>query len=135
MVTSRQKSENEYRYAQILLIVHDVENVKQIHLEDEERDALASELSARAETIEQIRWRAENVKRILTYGKMSLDFWLVDDLPKKRNILHCTEHNYDFVEFSERCPQCEKKLVPIPKDVAEKIKQSCRKAGPTIGMK
>jgi len=64
------------KVADILLIIGEVENSKQLHLSEAEHIALTGDLMELGEPISAIRQMAENVKRNLTYGKISIDVWL-----------------------------------------------------------
>ena len=63
-------------YAQILLVIGEVENTKQIHITEEERKALAVNLTNLGKPIEEIIQMGENVKRTTTYAKIPLEAWL-----------------------------------------------------------
>jgi hypothetical protein len=77
LVTNHQRDEG--KYARVIIIIGEVERVKQIHLADDERDALAVELMRLNEPLTQTQARGERVKRNVTYQKMSLEYWLTDE--------------------------------------------------------
>lgn len=70
---------DETKWAAIVLIVTNVENVSNIHLSDDERNALVRELYDLHETINQIQQRGENVKRADHYGRLGFNLWLGAD--------------------------------------------------------
>lgn len=70
---------DEARWAAIVLIVSNVENVSNIHLSDDERNALTRELYNLKEPIGQTQQRAENVKRLDHYGRLGFNLWLTAD--------------------------------------------------------
>jgi hypothetical protein len=65
---------------EILMVIGEVENSKQIHLSDAERAMLCVDLFKLGESIGQIRTRAEAVKRANTYGRMGIDVWLTTEM-------------------------------------------------------
>ena len=70
------KVEDKEQYAQILILISNVENAKQIHLADEERKTLAIELLRLEEAIEKTRMRANYVKYRKDYTRIPLDYWI-----------------------------------------------------------
>jgi hypothetical protein len=74
--TPRQGRDNAERFARIQIIIAYVENVKNIHLSDEEAVALANELERLPESTEHIELRAGHVIRANTYGKLAFEYWL-----------------------------------------------------------
>ena len=70
------KVEDKEEYAQILILISNVENAKQIHLADEERKTLAIELLRLEEAIEKTRMRANYVKYRKDYTRIPLDYWI-----------------------------------------------------------
>lgn len=74
----RESSEEDQRrrHAEILVIVGEVENGKQIHLSEEERVALVLGLVATGLSVDVIRDMGLNVIRNPEYGRISLDVWL-----------------------------------------------------------
>ena len=67
---------DERKFAAIILIITDVENVTLIHLSDDERHALARELYNLHESIESLQIRTEKVKRAEHYGRIGFNLWL-----------------------------------------------------------
>ena len=69
--------ENEAKLLpEILVLIAEVENAKQIHISNAERITLANELLKLGEPIAKLRQRGESVKRNKDYGRISLDVWL-----------------------------------------------------------
>ncbi len=64
------------RYARIVKIVQWVENMKQIHLSDDERRALAVSLNNQPEPIEKILEWAKNVVKTKDFRAITLDMFL-----------------------------------------------------------
>jgi hypothetical protein len=64
------------RYANIVKIIKWVENVKQIHLSEDERRSLAILLNELPERLEEILHRAENVARQTDYARLPFDLWI-----------------------------------------------------------
>lgn len=67
---------NRASLEEVLLIIGEVENSKQVHLGEGERASLQFDLYKLSETVVELRQRAEVVKRNVNYGKLSLDLWL-----------------------------------------------------------
>lgn len=76
---SKLRESETARLADILIVIGEVENSKQIHLSDAERTALQVDLFNLGEPVAAIRRMADAVKRNTTYGKISIDAWLSNE--------------------------------------------------------
>lgn len=74
---SKRDAENkEVRIVEITILVSEVENLKQIHLSDDERTALIKALDALPETTENIKSRAKSLITNKDYNRIPYDAWL-----------------------------------------------------------
>ena len=99
---------DERKYAAIILIITDVENVSLIHLSDEERNSLAKELYNLNESIEKTMKRAHFVKRAQQYGRIGFNLWLSEyEEPKKIYTCECgkkLETSQKYLHEDGECP-------------------------------
>jgi hypothetical protein len=70
---------DKVKYASIVAIISNVENATNIHISEDERNALTRELYNLNESIDQIKKRADNVKRAEHYGRIGFNLWLSAD--------------------------------------------------------
>jgi len=75
-VQKSSSSQDEKHLAEIIRLIGEVENVKQIHLSEAERIALAAELFKLSEPLAKLKRRGEFVKRNKDYGRISFDVWV-----------------------------------------------------------
>jgi hypothetical protein len=73
--STRHEDESK-RKAEIQVIIAQVENLKQIHLSDEESVALATALSRTGKSVAEIREMGIRVAMNPDYGRISYDLWL-----------------------------------------------------------
>jgi len=66
------------RIADIIKLIVEVEQVKQITLSNDQRSALGRELYRINLPMDRIKIQADIVKRSETYGKIALEFWMKD---------------------------------------------------------